>query len=66
MHLIDIVKIIAFGFTFYFMIDYVYSCDTSTTLLSTIIILLFLAIILFYWLYVAKNKKRCKTCNQII
>ena len=34
MQLIDIVKVIAFAFTFYFMIDYIYSCDTSTTRLT--------------------------------
>ena len=66
MYLIDIVKIIAFAFTFYFMVDYVYSCDTSTTLLTIILTIVFAAIILFYWLYVAKNKKRCSQCNQVI
>lgn len=66
MHFIDIIKVIAFGFTFYFMVDYVYSCDTSTTLLTIIITLIFIGILLFYWLYVAKNKKRCKCCNQVL
>ena len=66
MQAIDVVKIIAFGFTFYFMVDYVYSCDTSTKIMSILIIVLFSSIILFYWLYVAKNKKRCNCCKQII
>ena len=66
MQLIDIVKVIAFAFTFYFMIDYIYSCDTSTTIMTIIITVLFASIILFYWLYMAKNKKRCNCCNQVI
>ena len=66
MQAIDVIKVIAFGFTFYFMVDYVYSCDTSTTILTIIITVLFGAIILFYWLYIAKNKKRCECCKQII
>ncbi len=66
MHFIDIIKVIAFGFTFYFMVDYVYSCDTSTTLLTIIISSVFIGILLFYWLYVAKHKKRCEVCKQTI
>ena len=66
MQFIDIIKVVAFGFTFYFMVDYVYSCDTSTTLLTVIIMLLFIGIILFYWLYIARNQKRCPSCNQIV
>jgi len=66
MHLIDIVKVVAFGFTFYFMVDYVYSCDTSTALLTIIISVVFVSILLFYWLYVAKHQKRCPACKQTI
>ena len=66
MQALDVVKIIAFGFTFYFMVDYVYSCNTSTTIMIILITVLFAAIILFYWLYVAKNSKKCSCCNKTI
>ena len=65
MQAIDVIKIIAFGFTFYFMVDYVYSCDTSTTIMTVLITVLFAAIILFYWLYIAKNKKKWRHARYI-
>ena len=63
MQIVDLVKILAFSFTFYFMIDYIYTCQTSTTELSISLIVVFIGILIFYMLAVKKRYQKCDKCG---
>ena len=64
MEFLDIVKIVSFTLTFYFLIDYIYTCSISTKNLGVIMSVIFVVIIVFYSIFVVKKYKRCPTCNQ--
>ena len=64
MQVIDIVKILAFSFTFYFMIDYIYTCPTSTTQLSVVLLIVFIVILMFYMFAIKKKYRTCSHCGS--